>query len=125
MSIRTGVVIAVTFQQVDRAPDAKTGTKRHNEGLKNTNSRVKESHNKYLRNQKFVLKVLFPPFQAGKKTQPLIRYVVGGVYLKNFVDFIGFWFQPGGQELLYVKGVPWVCIGCQVVIGMLGDVVLI
>ena len=30
-----GVVVAVTFQQVDNAPDTETGTERDNEGLKN------------------------------------------------------------------------------------------
>ena len=31
----TGVVVAVTFQQVDNAPNTETGTERDNEGLKN------------------------------------------------------------------------------------------
>lgn len=35
MSIGAGVVVAVTFQQVDNAPDTETGTERDNEGLKN------------------------------------------------------------------------------------------
>ena len=44
MSIGTGVVVAVALQQIDRAPNAKTSAQRHDEGLKNTNSRIKESH---------------------------------------------------------------------------------
>ena len=44
MSIGTGVVVAITFQQIDRAPNAEASAQRHNEGLKNTNSRIKESH---------------------------------------------------------------------------------
>ena len=44
MSIGTGVVVAVALQQIDRAPDAEASAKCHNEGLKNTNSRIKESH---------------------------------------------------------------------------------
>ena len=44
MSISTGVVIAVTFQQVDDTPNAQTGTQSDNEGLQNTNSRVKKFH---------------------------------------------------------------------------------
>ena len=44
MSIRAGVIVAVTFQQVDDAPDAETGTQSDNEGLQNTNSRVKKFH---------------------------------------------------------------------------------
>ena len=34
----------ITFQQIDRAPNAEASAQRHNEGLKNTNSRIKESH---------------------------------------------------------------------------------
>ena len=35
MSIRAGVVVAVTFQQVDGAPHAETGTQSDNQSLKN------------------------------------------------------------------------------------------
>ena len=44
MSIGTGVVIAVTFQQIDSSPDAKTGTESHDKGLKNSNCRVEKCH---------------------------------------------------------------------------------
>ena len=44
MSIRTGVVVAVTFQQVDDTPNTQTGTQSDNESLQNTNSRVKKFH---------------------------------------------------------------------------------
>ena len=44
MSIRTGVVVAVTFQQVDDTPDAQASAKGNNEGLKNGNSRVEKFH---------------------------------------------------------------------------------
>ena len=39
-----GVIIAVAFEQVDRTPDAQTGTERDNEGLENLNSRIKKCH---------------------------------------------------------------------------------
>ena len=39
-----GVVIAVTFQQVDNAPDTETGTERDNEGLKNGDCLFKKCH---------------------------------------------------------------------------------
>ena len=39
-----GVIITVTFEQVDCTPDAETGTKSNNEGLENTNCRVKKIH---------------------------------------------------------------------------------
>ena len=44
MSIRAGVVVAVTFQQVDSAPDTETGTESHHEGLKNGNRAVEKCH---------------------------------------------------------------------------------
>ena len=44
MSICAGVVIAVTFQQVDNAPDTETGTERDNEGLKNGDCLFKKCH---------------------------------------------------------------------------------
>ena len=39
-----GVVVAVTFQQVDNAPDTETGTERDNESLKNGDCLFKECH---------------------------------------------------------------------------------
>ena len=44
MSICTRVVVAVTFQQVDNAPDTKTGTERDNECLKNGDCLFKKCH---------------------------------------------------------------------------------
>ena len=44
LGLSAGVVIAVTFQQVDDTPNTQTGTQSDNEGLQNTNSRVKEIH---------------------------------------------------------------------------------
>ena len=48
MSIGTGVVVTITLQQVDRTPDAKTGTESHDKGLKNGNCRVKKCHSNIL-----------------------------------------------------------------------------
>ena len=44
MSIGARVVVAVTFQQVDDAPDTETGTERDNEGLKNGDCLFKKCH---------------------------------------------------------------------------------
>ena len=44
MSICTRVVVAVTFEQVDNAPDTETGTERDNEGLKNGDCLFKKCH---------------------------------------------------------------------------------
>ena len=47
MSIRAGVIVAVTFQQVDSTPHAETGTQSHNQSLKSFDSRVKEFHSRF------------------------------------------------------------------------------
>ena len=44
LALCAGVVVAVTFQQVDNAPDTETGTERDNEGLKNGNCLFKKCH---------------------------------------------------------------------------------
>ena len=44
MSISTGIVVAIALKQVDRTPDAKTGTERNNEGLKNCDCLFKKFH---------------------------------------------------------------------------------
>lgn len=44
LGLRTGVIITVTFEQVDGTPDAQTGTERDNESLKNIDSTVEEIH---------------------------------------------------------------------------------
>ena len=44
ISIRTGVVVAVTFQQVDDTPDAETSAQSDNEGLKNGDSLIEKCH---------------------------------------------------------------------------------
>ena len=44
MSIRTGVVVAIAFQQVDDAPHAETGTEGDNESLENGDCLIKKFH---------------------------------------------------------------------------------
>lgn len=44
MSIRAGVVVAITFQQIDDAPHAETGTESDNEGLENGDCLIKKFH---------------------------------------------------------------------------------
>ena len=50
MSIRAGVVITVTFHQIDNAPHAEAGTDGDHQGLENRDSRAKEFHNIFDRN---------------------------------------------------------------------------
>ena len=44
MSIRAGVVVAVTFEQVNAAPYAKTAAKRDDQSLKNLDCTVEKIH---------------------------------------------------------------------------------
>ena len=44
LGLRAGVVVAIAFQKIDDTPNAQTGTQSDNEGLQNTNSRVKKFH---------------------------------------------------------------------------------
>ena len=51
LTLRAGVVVAVTFHEVDRAPNAKAGAKRNHKCLKYVNSRIEEIHYQYLQIQ--------------------------------------------------------------------------
>ena len=44
MSIRAGVVRAITFQQVDAAPHAEASAQSNNEGLQNFDCAIEEFH---------------------------------------------------------------------------------
>ena len=44
LRLRAGVVVAVTFQQVDDAPYAETGTEGDNEGLENGDCLIEKFH---------------------------------------------------------------------------------
>ena len=44
LALGTGVVVAVTFQQVDDAPHAETGTEGDNEGLENGDCLIEKFH---------------------------------------------------------------------------------
>ena len=53
MSIRAGVVVAVTFEQVDCAPDAKARAERDNERLEDAYCGLEKCHMKWNRNRRF------------------------------------------------------------------------
>ena len=44
MSICARIIISVALQEIDNAPDTKTGTERDNEGLKNGDCLFKKCH---------------------------------------------------------------------------------
>jgi hypothetical protein len=45
LRLGSGIVVTITFEKIDCAPDTEASAQRDYEGLKNVNSRVKESHN--------------------------------------------------------------------------------
>ena len=44
LGLSAGVIVAVAFKQIDRAPNAKTGTESDNKSLKDTDSGLKKCH---------------------------------------------------------------------------------
>ena len=48
LALSAGVIITISFQQVHNTPDAETGTDGDYQGLKDSDSRRKESHIKVL-----------------------------------------------------------------------------
>ena len=47
LRLGAGVVVTITFQQIDGTPYAETGTQCDNQSLKNFDSRVKEFHSRF------------------------------------------------------------------------------
>lgn len=45
LGLGTRVIIAITFQKIDRSPDSETGTEGDNEGLKDRNGLIEKCHN--------------------------------------------------------------------------------
>jgi hypothetical protein len=50
MSICAGVIVTVTFHEVDNAPDTETGTESNDESLENTNCGIEKCHYRIRRN---------------------------------------------------------------------------
>ena len=62
LGLRTGVIVAVTFHEVDNTPDAETCAKGDNEGLENSYCAVEKCHIFYCRNRVGALsEMLFSP----------------------------------------------------------------
>ena len=47
MSIGAGIIVTITFQQVDGTPNAETGTQSDNQSLKNFDSTVEKFHSRF------------------------------------------------------------------------------
>ena len=64
MSIRARVIVAVTFQQVDGTPDAKTGAKRHNESLQYADCTVEKCHTGLLNGSPAGVELVLPDWSG-------------------------------------------------------------
>lgn len=58
LGLSTGVIVAVTFQKVDRTPDTETCTQGNDEGLENCNSLDKKFHNVCLPELDHVIRII-------------------------------------------------------------------
>ena len=47
MSIGAGIIVTITFLQVDGTPNAETGTQSDNQSLKNFDSTVEKFHSRF------------------------------------------------------------------------------
>ena len=132
MSIGSGVVIAVTFEQVDCAPDAEASAEGDDQRLEHLNSRIEKLHSKTrsLAAQKRRLPAQpRPPFNVILKAAVLSwassGLVVGLVYLVHLVFLVCLELEAAGHILFDVEGVLRVGVGEVFVVGMLRYVVLI
>ena len=99
MSIGTGVIVAVAFEQVDRTPDTKTGTESDDERLQYADCAVEKCHRLFppfglritrviglIETKKALLQQRMCTYAAGKeheKSRGLIRVSVPGYVMVN------------------------------------------
>ena len=109
MSISAGVVVAVTFQQIDNAPHAQASAQSNHQSLKNIHRRIKKCHKK-VPPKIFYLKARYPRIQ---EMLPLsgCSVLAGHINVKGFKLFARFQFELGRKKTLYVKGVFLIKIG--------------
>ena len=82
MSICARIIIAIAFQKIDHAPNAKTAAKRRNKRLKNIDRRIKKLHIKTLPGTEEYVQTTLPfsgaPFKFNFRSG---RFVVGILYI--------------------------------------------
>ena len=108
MSICTGIIIAVTFHEVNHTPDTQTSAQGNHQRLKNTNRRIKKCHKKV------------PPKILFEGTHPRVQEMLrlsgssvpaGQINVKGFKLLARFQFELSGKKTLYAKGVFLIKIG--------------
>ena len=118
------VVLAVTFQKVDNAPDTKTCAKRDNQSLQYTNCAVEKLHINLAfcrcAAQKKLLKMKMPPLFLGGCV------LVGQIYFVYVKGFIGLYDCRTGRHIpFHVKSVSFVEVGKVFVVRVFRDVVFV
>lgn len=143
MSIRTGVVVAVSLQQIDRAPDTEASAEGDHEGLEYLNCTIEKSHINTLpevgaknvqttiHTPGFPFKIIFLKVAVFSWCLLYDKTALSGgggrlgqIDLIAIVGFIRPQFQLGRQEFLNVKGIARVSVRQVLVVGVLSDVVL-
>ncbi len=125
-----GVVVTITFQQIDRTPNTETSAQSHNEGLKNTNSRNKAINST---SEKYVFRfwrvVSSTKFHRVVVKLDCRRQATGSPERSagyTSTASSGLSLRRWGQKTLYVKGVfVSFIIRCVAVEGMLGEIIFV
>ena len=106
MSISAGIVIAVTFHQVDYAPDTKTSSESNDESLQYRDCAVEKCHNACNQNRRFTVFVdsLFSD-KTQKKNKP---FSFGLPYCDSGFSFLRFcWCSLPGLSFSFTPYAQW------------------
>ena len=133
MSICAGVIIAITFQQIDRAPDAEASAEGDDQRLEHLDSRIEKLHSKTRGLAAHKAQTAGPApasfhfniMKAAVLSWASSGLVVGLVYLVHVVFLVGLERQAAGHILFDVEGVLRVGVGEVFVVRMLRYVVLV
>ena len=133
MSICAGVIIAIPFQQIDRAPDAEASAEGDDQRLEHLDSRIEKLHSKTRGLAARMAQTAGPApasfhfniMKAAVFSWASSGLVVGLVYLVHVVFLVSLELESAGHILFDVEGVLRVGVGEVFVVGMLRDVVLV
>ena len=128
-----GIIIAVTFEQVDCAPDAEASAEGDDQRLEHLDSRIEKFHSKTRGLAAHKAQTAGPApasfhfniMKAAVFSWASSGLVVGLIYLVHLVFLVGLELEAAGHILFHVKGVALVGVGEVLVVGMLRYVVLI
>ena len=101
MSIRAGIVVAVTLEKIDCTPYGKTCAKGDDQCLQYYDCGVEEFH--VFSSSRFDFVVIKTALLGGS-------FLVGDGYFVYFIHIIRLDFEFGGQKALNVKHILWVIV---------------